>query len=680
MKSLLRRFTLLFLLVSLPLTGGCQQATKQAQEQRVRMKIMLLSITDDPRVEPEVEVARQALLALSIDFDHIVLTDGQGNKTRGLPALENSSGDGQYYGVIATNGDLAFRHQSGSWISALNPEEWKTLEDYEAQRHLRRVSLNTWPSAKLGLAIAGSPGNKPVQVVLNKDFDSSFSGLTSGAKAPLENNWQMPAKITNPEQAKAVLFYERDCSEHSTPSEGCSNEQTIASAVVKFNDGREQMHFFFAQSPYSKGSMMSTHLWVPWLTKGFFTGHRKVFLNVHIDDYFLSTPIWNPTTQSTPSDGSRDFRLTKQDIQTYLDWQHKELIPRLGDGSFKLEMAFNGYGVWERRGYARDPLFKYSQKIKDEFFWVNHTYSHLDLNMLNYPRAMAEFYKNRELSKDLFGTLDFSNYSDHAMITPRISGLFSAEVLKAMKDSHINAVIGDTTRPEITPKNVYVGRWTTKEQNGADGILIIPRAATEIYFNVSTLKELESEYNHYYLKHFKKHSTYLDIFHREAYRVTKSLLRFEPTPHMFHQPNIRAFYINDPATGELNVRHSLISLWLDFVTRDFRTMSSLPLRALKLDDLHRYFLRRMSFNDCEFEAYLTLQKGEAKGLTTSSKKNCEVYFTIPKQNRLMTSKESSTTNPDNLKSEANGPDTIYSFSSSDQNLSFTIEKGQPRAQ
>ncbi|MEY4616810.1 MAG: hypothetical protein RJB66_1770 [Pseudomonadota bacterium] len=593
-----------------------------------RMKILFLSVGNDPAIEPEVTVGIQALRSYSISFDHYALTDANGT-LRDLPPLTSEESKGLYYGIVLTNSQLATKDTQGRWHSALNKEQWQRLEAYEKQFQVRRVSLNSWPNPKIGMEQFGSAGKEPAFVVLPYQAESFTTGLKSGIAILLTNTWQIPGRITDEKMTKPLLYFKQPCADSRAETEPCGENQGVASAIVSYPDQREQMHFFFVQSRFTKASLVSSHLWLQWITRGFYLGKRRLFLNIQVDDYFLENNRWDPRKLSMPTDMSRNYRLSPSDMQSYIDWQDHTLLPLVQSKDYKIEFAFNGYGVWKKKGYAHDALFKTTQTLKDRFFWVNHTFSHMDLNLLNYPRAIAEFDKNRELAKDLFGSLSFPTYSDHSMITPRISGLFSGEVLRAMLDSQIQYVIGDTTRPEISPENLYVGRWTTKAHNGQDGVLIIPRAATEIYFNVSDLSELMSEYNHFYRKYFQRDLTYNEIYAREADRVVRGLLRLEPIPHMFHQLNMRVFEMPEQDHQTASRRHSLLSLWLESVVTEFRKISDLPILSLKFDDLAQHYVKRMNYEACGFEASMTVGSVDSLSITGHSQRDCEVNVTYP---------------------------------------------------
>jgi hypothetical protein len=84
------------------------------------------------------------------------------------------------------------------------------------------------------------------------------------------------------------------------------------------------------------------------------------------------------------------------------------------------------------------------------------------------------------------------------MVTPQISGLRNGDALSALKQyGGINCAVGDNTWPFLgaKPDNPHQLLYTTAAVNGFDGFQIIPRFATEIYFNCSTPAQNVALYN-----------------------------------------------------------------------------------------------------------------------------------------------------------------------------------------
>lgn len=66
------------------------------------------------------------------------------------------------------------------------------------------------------------------------------------------------------------------------------------------------MAFFTSfATDWSPTSNFLQHAWINWITRGVYTGYRRVTLNTQVDDMFLESDIYSPngtTFQVTPAD------------------------------------------------------------------------------------------------------------------------------------------------------------------------------------------------------------------------------------------------------------------------------------------------------------------------------------------------------------------------------------------
>lgn len=589
----------------------------------IEMKILFLSATNDILTEPGVGQIEQSLLSLGLPFEHVVLTEG-GKRLSDLPlSLTTDTGGGKYYGIVTTTGLLAFQNQAGDFQSALTPTQWSQLEDYEKRFHVRRAAMYSYPTAKLGVAPLDTDHTIDNRITLAPKIKPYATGLIDNVEMPLTLAYHYPSKLVplgptdNGNKIQPFAYFQKINSS--------DRDKPLAGVIVTYPDEREQLHFFFAQSKYSTTSVALTQVWIQWLTRGMYLGKRRMHLNIQIDDVFLSTGLWDPYGGNPLENPRIDdiesyiYRLTADDLQAFSDWQKKELRTLTKNPAFRIEMAFNGRGIWEYGGYARDPLMKKSQELIPEFHWVTHTYTHPDFNWQPYYIVDWELKANKQIAQDLFGD-QTKWFSPNSIVTPRISGLFNPFVLQALLDNQLFSVVGDNTRKEILPPNIHDGLYTTKEFNGYDGVLIIPRYATNIFFNASTPTETAAEYNYLYHNHFGRDSTIQEIYERERLRVAKQLLNFEYAPYMFHQGNMRTF----PWEGS---RDSLLSIWLKEIIGEIRKYSTLPLLHYKMDDLVKLYKERMQFEQCDFSAKLIYTKGKASSILATSRQACTATFT-----------------------------------------------------
>ncbi len=567
---------------------------------KVDFKILILSATDDAEVEPSYGQAKNALMSLGIPFDVKVLTENGNRVSTGSLNLVNPDGSGKYYGIITTTGELAYQVSTDVWDSALTPDQWNELKTYEADYYVRRVSLYTFPTTDIGMATIGTANGNADALTLLTPTTSYASGILPTAKPPLIGTWKYPAKVTNATMATPFMQFKN---------------ARVASSIAKFSDGRQQLHFFFDQSIYMSGSMIISPIWINWLTRNTHVGKRRIYLNIHVDDVFLDTDLWNPATLSSTEDGSRIYRIKAADLDTYLTYQNGTLRNITANPNFKTEFAYNGSGVIENGGYANDALFKRAKILANQFYWVTHTWDHADLTNATYEQTTWELTQNYPTAQQL-GVWGGSDFSMNSMVNPAITGLFNGQVLEATYAQGIKYIVGDNSRPELRNSNPYLGLYTNTQDNGFDGVLILPRHATNVFYNTSTKTEMISLYNFLYSSYFGQDSTWAQIMAREEELAVAALLSYRPDPWMFHQANLRK-------SGS----DSLLSLWLKKVTSGVRKYSNFPILNLKMNDLKDVFLRREKYEDCGFQGQLEVENYSITKINATSSNECSVDIT-----------------------------------------------------
>jgi len=109
-----------------------------------------------------------------------------------------------------------------------------------------------------------------------------------------------------------------------------------------------------------------------------------------------------------------------------------------------IDFPFNGNGVAEAGGEAKDALYIKAKQVQSQLHWCSHTWSHLDLTLndqadeeypTTYQEAYDEMVKNQAFALDFFGGPTSPVYSDKYMVTPGISGLFNPNAIKAILDA-----------------------------------------------------------------------------------------------------------------------------------------------------------------------------------------------------------------------------------------------------
>lgn len=86
-------------------------------------------------------------------------------------------------------------------------------------------------------------------------------------------------------------------------------------------------------------------------------------------------------------------------------------------------------------------LVKGDTRVKDGFFWTSHTFSHPMLDNVTSDTMRLQLELNARMAGDEFlGVTGRPGYSNGALVTPAISGLFNGDALAAMAAAGINTV------------------------------------------------------------------------------------------------------------------------------------------------------------------------------------------------------------------------------------------------
>lgn len=129
----------------------------------------------------------------------------------------------------------------------------------------------------------------------------------------------------------------------------------------------------------------------------------------------------------------------------------------------------------------------------------------------------------------------FSYFSNKSMITPGIYGLHNGNALHALYDNGIYYVVGENSRLDLLPEFPYHCIHTNETFHGYSGMLIVPRFATSVYFDCSTVEQNTAEYNYYYNVTWGRNLNWGEVMQIEATRTALNLITLRQDPYMFHQ-------------------------------------------------------------------------------------------------------------------------------------------------
>jgi hypothetical protein len=548
------------------------------------MRLLVISANG---AEPSLQAITTTLDYLGTPYTLHVASQAPGALT--ADRLSNGC-HGKYQAVIVATGLV-----DNAWSGVLSATELQALRTYEAQFKARQVVWYTFPN-DFGLTFTGTTvstiGAPALRVALTAAGKTMFSYINTGAKTPAR-----PLVI---EQAIAYLA-QPEAGSATTPILTDAMGNTVA-ATTTSPDGREVLAMTFDSNAYSLQTMLFGYGIVNWATRGLFVGERKIYMSPQIDDVFIADDRWVEGTPCTmvgqdrsPDVAGPTVRMTGTDLVVAAAWQvAKNMQPTTA--KLRMTMAMNGWGATGT--YPKDTLTPAARLVSPLFYWVSHTYDHPMLDGIGYAAAKAEFTMNN----DVAAKLKLSNYSKTSLVTPNISGLRDADVMRAAYDAGVRYVVSDTSQVgQNNPSpNIGIYNWVQPR------ILMIPRLPVNLFYNVATPADWMSEYNCMYRGFFGKDLTYAEILDFNSNQLLPYLLRGQNNPLMFHQPNLVAY----------DGRHSLLSDLLDTTLAKYNGYFTLPIVSPTMDALGKSIEARMKLQSAQVTA--TLQPGASLTLTSNA--------------------------------------------------------------
>jgi hypothetical protein len=359
--------------------------------------------------------------------------------------------------------------------------------------------------------------------------------------------------------------------------------------VKRYEDGRENLALTFDSNQHLIHSLSLSYGLVNWVTKGVFVGDRQIYLGAQVDDYFIPDDMW----------GGGEFRMKATDLAAVVAWQTARRTKPTMAG-FKLDMVYNALGAED----PKDPLTALSKLVQSQFKWINHTYTHENLDALSYTASLGEFQKNIDAAK----TLKLGAFTKENLVTPQISGLYNPEAMRAAFDSGVRFMVSDTSRPNQNNPVPNHGIYNPHQPS----ILMIPRYPNNLFYNVSTPEEWAGEYNSFHRGYWGRDLTYAEILDKESDVLVRYLLKGDMNPLMFHQPNLRAY----------DGRRTLLGDLIDATVAKYEAIYNLPIQSPTQDELGRRMADRMRAATAGVVA--TLRPGQSITFTAQRDANVTV--------------------------------------------------------
>jgi hypothetical protein len=543
-------FATLLALLAVPVALG---AVAPQPGQRIDLKVLLISANGN---EATFSAWKAQLDREGVPYDTIIADNADGTITDARLA-DYSANYAKYQAVILSTGDLV--HQVGTqFVTALNPDEWAALDRFELTFGIRQLSDATQPSAAHGLNFASSVGAQ----------DGQIGQLTAAGQAVFPY-LQGPVPIDNSSTFDDAFGYQATPAFPSPTFETLLTGPNNSSYLGIYNkpDGREEMVMTVDSNQFQNHAWLLRHGMLNWVTRGYFLGTQRNYFEMHIDDIFLPDDRWDTVQKKTGVEGdgeapgttvvgtdeyecTRDatvttlpqcppvIRMLPADVDRAIAWQNAN--------GLKFDMVFNGFGSTEAGG-AADPLTQKFLADKNQFPWINHTWSHPNLNTATQATIESEISQNQQFAAQNGLPIDPSEL---------VTGEHSA-----VGNSSTTIPNPIPQNPALAPALATTGiQWiasdNSREQNGAQRAigpaLTVPRYPSNIYYNVGTMAEQLDEYNHIYLPPAlggvcvasatntcrTAPATQQEYLDSETNIMFSHLMLNDPRPHYAHQSNL----------------------------------------------------------------------------------------------------------------------------------------------
>lgn len=551
----------------------------------IDMKLLVVSADGN---EPSFAAIKSILDQVGVPYDTLIAT-----QTPLTPQmLSDGVGGGHYQGILLSTGNLGYNNPTTGWGSAFSAAQWQTLWNYEASFRVRQATLYTYPGGLpdtygLNLYTGVDTTSGPLQTTLSPAGKLVFNYLAPANPVTIKNAWTYlatPLSSTNP-----------------VPLLTTANGYAIAS-IYTAPDGRQNLTITADSNPDLLHALSLGYGIINWVSKGFFLGERKVYLNAQVDDLLIDDDMWD--TVSLSDQTGLTFRMTGADYGSVVAWQNNLNNNTPNAGNVRLEMAFNGEGA--SGIYSPDTLTPATALDQNGTFkWVSHTYTHANLDDITYSAALNELKLNHKVAVN---QLKFGTYVKDSMVQPDVSGLNNPEFLRAAKDFGMRYLVSDTSHPEWTNPSPNAGFYSTYQPS----ILIIPRRPANLYYNVSTPNEWISEYNYFYapgglFPAWDRALTYPEVLDKESEVWLRYLLKYDMDPIMFHQTNLRAY----------DGVHSLLGDLIDATMVKYNKLFKLPIRSQSEHNTGLLMAKRMAYNTSGVSGQLVLGTSNSIKLKTT---------------------------------------------------------------
>lgn len=543
----------------------------------VSLRVLVIA-TGTPAEDEALKLISETLTNIGVQYDVL--------NSRVDPLTDDrlfTGAHGNYNGIILTDSQLVFFIPGVGYQSGFTPAEWLSLHSYEQSFGIREVVLGGWPAVDAAQGL-----DYGLQYVSSVDRNN-----------PVNTRWVPPAggteffEYVNTANALVINDFSYVTAASGSPTgptvqpmltlDGDSNR--ILVAQLRYPNGREVLFSSITNATFLIHSKILAYEFINYATKGVFIGAREVAFTAHIDDIFLSTEVWDPASNTTPENGVA-IRMDENDVVNMIAAQDTLISQHSTAVDFQLDMVFNGQG-----STAGDPLTTALQANMADLRFINHTYTHLDMETASYNDALFEIKENATV----WSTLNFPNLLEDgvALVTGKHSGLHTASLrfpagmnpalFDAARDANISYVASDSSHPNENIEQ-YVPGYS---------IVLLPRRPSAVFFNVFTPDDWVDEYNYiFHERHIEAGQdpcvipgaictprNFNEILQTEADLALRQLLEFRLWSYYMHQANLKTYDSNG---------RTILFDWLEAVVSRYELNMRLPLKSYKFSSIGDY--------------------------------------------------------------------------------------------
>ncbi|MET8956849.1 hypothetical protein ACWEO4_40815 [Streptomyces sp. NPDC004393] len=336
--------------------------------------------------------------------------------------------------------------------------------------------------------------------------------------------------------------------------------------------GRRELVVTFVYNQYQQQFRLLARGIVEWMTGGVHLGASRNYFAVHVDDVFAADDRWDTQLNCTPGDVDctdgggtpNPIRMTSADVDHATAWQNSH--------HFTLDMVFNGSGSVDQRedNNGVDQLADRLIADRDQFRWVNHTYTHAFLGCeqdttvvpwrcITDADGSTKWVSRTTISDEIANNRAWARAAglpldDSELVTGEHSGMKvlpqqpddNPDLAPALADNHVTWLASDNSREP--------------GQRSVGAALTVPRYPMNIFYNAGHKAEQVDEYNWLYTSRAQGGSGVCEdhpdtttclpapldaatgysgyIVPMETRIALGHVLSNDPKPHFIHQSNL----------------------------------------------------------------------------------------------------------------------------------------------